>query len=351
MADKIKEIKKNRRSSTGTMEEFLKKKREREEGEGEKYNLEEIFRKSKKIVRSPEGKKEEEQEEREEEERDGGFKGGIIREEMKEGWRNIKEEIMEMMRKQLKEEIDKIRGEWLEREKKWEEEKREVLGRIEELDREIRRMREEKEKEEKEGREEGRRWEREEKREEGKTIDRIEELERKWEWEQEKKEREKRSRNIVIKGLKVGGEEKEIRKGVEEVIKEIGVEVEIKGIRKIEAGRKERGEMVIVETGSEKERWEILMKKSRLRGQKIWIEKDETWKERRARWSLRQIVMREEAKGKRVWIMRGRVQIEGKWWIWDDQMERLKDNEGRWRKEEEGEGKRKEEIGNKKGGD
>lgn len=46
-------------------------------------------------------------------------------------------------------------------------------------------------------------------------------------------------------------------------------------------------------------------------------------------------------KEKRVWIIKGKVQIEGKQWIWDKQMEALKDNKSRCRKKEEGREKRK----------
>lgn len=79
---------------------------------------------------------------------EGGCRVGTIREEMREGWKEIKRELMEMMRKQedkLKEELDRMRREWAEKESKWEEMKREVMGRIEVLDKEVKRMREERE--------------------------------------------------------------------------------------------------------------------------------------------------------------------------------------------------------------
>lgn len=72
------------------------------------------------------------------------------------------------------------------------------------------------------------------------------------------------------------------------------------------------------------------------------IEKDATWKERRARWNLRQIIMKEKARGRRVWMMKGRVQIEVKWWMWDEEIERLRDYDGNWRKKEEDEEGKKE---------
>lgn len=55
------------------------------------------------------------------------------------------------------------------------------------------------------------------------------------------------------------------------------------------------------------------MKKS-LRGRAIWIKEDLTWNERKTIWRLRQIVWKEEAKGRGVWIGKGELKIEGKWW-------------------------------------
>lgn len=43
---------------------------------------------------------------------------------------------------------------------------------------------------------------------------------------------------------------------------------------------------------------ENVREKRKLRGQKVWIEKDATWKGKKARWSLRQVIMRKEGKRK-----------------------------------------------------
>lgn len=80
------------------------------------------------------------------------------------------------------------------------------------------------------------------------------------------------------------------------------------------------------------------MKKS-LRGRAIWIKEDLTWNERKTIWRLRQIAWKEEAKGRRVWIGKGELKIEGKW-RWDEVREELRDegedagrrNWGWWRK-------------------
>lgn len=57
------------------------------------------------------------------------------------------------------------------------------------------------------------------------------------------------------------------------------------------------------------------------------------------RWNLEDIAWRERRKGKRVSLIvsYSKMQIDGKWWRWVEDEERLKDEEGRiW--EEQGEG-------------
>lgn len=82
----------------------------------------------------------------------------------------------------------------------------------------------------------------------------------------------------------------------------------IKEVKRLESGKREWGEMVLVEVGSEEERWKVLeYKKLNFRREKrIWIGKDLTWKERRSKWMLKQIARREEAKRKRVWTRKNK---------------------------------------------
>lgn len=66
-------------------------------------------------------------------------------------------------------------------------------------------------------------------------------------------------------------------------------------------GDKEKGrEIVIVKLGDEEQKREAMEKKSKLRGRKEKILKDWTWKKRRMRWRLEEIVRNEKKKGKRV---------------------------------------------------
>lgn len=83
----------------------------------------------------------------------------------------------------------------------------------------------------------------------------------------ERKEREERKRNVAIKGLKV--EEGKIREEIEEVMREIGARVNIKEMRKVGAGRGDKGEIVVVKLGNENERKEIMGGKKKLRRKKV----------------------------------------------------------------------------------
>lgn len=107
--------------------------------------------------------------------------------------------------------------------------------------------------------------------------------------------------------------------------------------------------MLVIEVGNEKEKREIMENKRKLRGREIWIEDDLTWKERRAKWMLMQVAIRKEAEGRKVWLKQGRIQIEGKWWVWDEEEERLRDRLGKWREEGEEDERKVGSNGDKRG--
>jgi len=63
-------------------------------------------------------------------------------------------------------------------------------------------------------------------------------------------------------------------------------------------------------------------------------------------WRIREIARQERGRGKRIWVSYGKIQIEGKWWRWDENEQTLKDEEGRaWRSQEEGEAIEEEKAG------
>jgi len=82
-------------------------------------------------------------------------------------------------------------------------------------------------------------------------------------------------------------------------------------VRIIQAGKTERGKLVVVRLQSEDMRRRVLMNKRKLKGGEIWIEEDLTWEERRMRWRIRRIAREEEMKGKRVRVTQEGIWIEG----------------------------------------
>lgn len=47
------------------------------------------------------------------------------------------------------------------------------------------------------------------------------------------------------------------------------------------------------------------------------------------RWNLEDKARKEMGEGKRVWVNYRKIQIEGKWWRWEEEEEMLKDNKGK----------------------
>lgn len=128
-----------------------------------------------------------------------------------------------------------------------------------------------------------------------------------------------------MKGLKEKG--KGIEREVREVLKELGIELGEGRMKKMEGEWERRMALVSLRNTEEKRKlWEM---KKNLRGRAIWIKEDLTWNERKTIWGLRQIAWKEEAKGRRVWIGKGELKIEGKWWRWDEVREELRDKGGR----------------------
>lgn len=197
-----------RRGSTGGLEEFLRGKRGRVEEKGEE---EVIFKTSKKTASSPTGRKLEDLE-------------SIIREWSKEikevleearGIRGIKEEMIKMkdLREEVREqgsyvsrEVEEMRREikeLREREEKWQGERRELKGRIENLERKM----EDREKTD------GRGGQALEEGTEKGFRNRMKEIE----WIMERKERKERRRHVIVTSMEI--EEGMERVALEEILK------------------------------------------------------------------------------------------------------------------------------------
>jgi len=312
-----------RRSSTGCLEEYGKRKREMSGEEG--GSKEEIFKRSIRTTRSPPRG-----EDREEEMvgRMNEWKEEIKR-ELREGMRGVKEEIRkiaEEQKEELKREMEGLREELAVKDEMWRREREEMRVRMQKMERELEGLRG-KAGRGKEDTEE--RAEREEARGKKEEWIRIKALERKW----ERKERDGRRKNILIKGLKVG--EEELKERVEEILEGVGGDIKVEEVKNIQAGKTEKGRLVVVRLMSEDMRRRVLRNKGKLKGGEIWIEEDLTWEERKKRWKIRRIAREEEVKGKRVRVNQEGVWIEGLWWGWDEEVEGLRDERGRiWGEEE-----------------
>lgn len=77
------------------------------------------------------------------------------------------------------------------------------------------------------------------------------------------KEREERKKNIIIKGLEV--REGKRREAVKELLRKVGVDVEIEEIRRVGGGIKDRREMVLVKIAKEEQKKEVMRKKGSLK--------------------------------------------------------------------------------------
>lgn len=258
-------------SAGDSVKEHLKRKREmlgRDSLEGER-GLADIFKRSKKVLRSPGGKQGRED-----------LRGMLkelkeMKEEMKEGLKGVRREIREEaegQKKAMKREIDGMKEELRKREEDWKRESEEMEERIEKLERGLEGLKVDirRNGEERAGGmrmvEEGGRGQ-----EEGKWRERVIRLE----MGNERRERGERKRNVLMKGMK---EEREgMRVEVERILEKLGG---IEEIRKIEAGRKDKGRMVVVRLRNEEEKRRIMGMKWKLRGEDIWIEDDLTWKRR-----------------------------------------------------------------------
>lgn len=109
----------------------------------------------------------------------------------------------------------------------------------------------------------------------------------------ERKEKEDKRRNIIIKGLEV----KEERKSKETVLRDIEVETETEKVRKIGRRLIKGREMVLIKVAKKDQKREIMKNKSKLKGRKIVIGEDLTWRERKMRWNLEEIARGRKGKG------------------------------------------------------
>jgi hypothetical protein len=301
---KVEELGRERRGSTGCLEDFWKRKRG-EAGEEEVEEEDGSLKRSKKV----EGLQ------------DCGRRLG--REEMEELIGIMGDNLM----RKISEEMGKVREELRQREEMWREERREMKERIQGLELRMQEMEGKLERKIKEGGSlmegggiGGRGMDEE-------MVDKMKGIGRKMEL----KEREERKNNIVIRSLEEG--EGEIRERVVKVLEEIGAKVRIEDVRRVGGKYGKEGGMVVVKLGSREQKREVMEKKKGLKGKKIRIEDDLTWEERKIRWKIREIAEEERRKGGRVWIGYGKIRINEGWWRWDEEVGKLTNWKGEVREE------------------
>ncbi|EFN89266.1 hypothetical protein EAI_04509 [Harpegnathos saltator] len=269
-----------------------------------------VFKQGRKIQRSPHRKEEE----------GGGEETGWCSRMMEEWTKEVKEGLQEMKKalreevrkqgKEMKKEREKLRKQMEEREIEWKRERKEMRGKIERLEEET-----------KGG--EGRREER--------KVKEIWERMRGMERRIEINEREERRKNVIIGGLRGG--EKEVGERLRKMFKDMGIKVEVKGVKRIGRGKENEEGRIMMRMDRVKEEKEIMLRRRELREKGIRIDDDLTWRERKMRWKLEEIAREERERGKSIWGKYGKIQIDGKWWRCNEEEEELRDSEGRTRGE------------------
>lgn len=106
----------------------------------------------------------------------------------------------------------------------------------------------------------------------------------------------------------------------------------MKEINKRKEGKKR---MVLVRMRDKEGKREVMRKKGGLKEKEERIEDDWTWKERTMQWRLEEIARDERRRNRRVMVRCARMWIEGKWWQWNEERERLVDEKGGKRGREE----------------
>ncbi|EFN78282.1 hypothetical protein EAI_06236 [Harpegnathos saltator] len=84
---------------------------------------------------------------------------------------------------------------------------------------------------------------------------------------------------------------------------------------------------------------EKMMRRKEIREKGIKIDDELTWRERKMRWRLEEIAREERGRGKNVWVKYEKIRIDGRWWRWSEEDDKLRDEKGGiWGEREKGEG-------------
>lgn len=269
---------KTRKNSLGSIEEYLKRKRESKEKEGEEESEADIFKRSKQKQSSPEGKVATNITDKKNEE---GNMDIILSklEAMEKDMKVIRSEV-ENTRKELTvnneaikkfgEELRKIKEDQIKKEVQWEKEKTELRKEVNNL------------------------------------KDKL-----------EKQEKDRKRNNIVIKGLELGNTgrpEAEIEKFMQEKL-----QVKVNVRKTSTFGRRGERQVVVAEIASFEEKIVIMKNKAKLGKTKIFIDNDLTKEEQLIQANIRSVAKKERENGKRTQVGYRKLKINDTQFEWTEE--------------------------------
>lgn len=129
-------------------------------------------------------------------------------------------------------------------------------------------------------------------------------------------EKEKRKNNIVIKGMEDEG--LATKESVEKFLRDkVGVEVKVIDCRR-------SGRVIVAMLEREGMKMEVMRNKNKLRGERIFIENDLTWEERKLQERISRWAKEEREKGVLVKVGFARVLVKGMWRKWEEIEEEIR---------------------------
>jgi len=156
----------------------------------------------------------------------------------------------------------------------------------------------------------------EERKKEGETERKMKMIEKRC----ERLEAEERKKCVIIKGLKK--ERKGLEREMEKFFAEkLEVEVKVQESNRIGYERN----IVWVKLSTQEEKEQIMANKRKLGNEKIFIEQERTREEREVQRAIVQYARKLKEKGKDVKIKFKRIEVDGKWYRWNEREGKLKE--------------------------
>ncbi|XP_071571574.1 uncharacterized protein [Temnothorax nylanderi] len=282
-----------RNNSESIIDSFKRKREEEEDRIRTEKELLEKFEKSRTVGRSPPTKRtgitsgaERTQEEMNIENEKGADMDKL--DKLTEIMLTIKKDTEEIKKenKAIRSEIQDLREEWKKKQEEWEKEKRTMENRLKELEIKEEQME--------------------------KKMARMLQLEER----EEERERRERRNNITLKGEDLP-KEGSPKGTIEHIMRyELQVEVDVEDAYWI--GREQRGRMLIARLKSWQQKKEILAKKSKLKGKKLYIDNDLTKKERDVQKEIVGIAKMKKERGEQVKIGYKKLMVNERTFIWKE---------------------------------